>query len=321
LFAFAVTLISSFKGFLVLGLLRALFTPMEEGLIITSLFRTSDQHVRATTYSGFAIWGAIGWAAATAFAGIAVNILGIKAAMYFASLLFFAAMLVSLSIPEPKGIRRLPKTSNLAPAQPQLRMITSYFTPIRKLLINKRMLILLLAALPLSLAINAAGRYFPIYLGSSGASPILIGLVFTVPALLKVPIFLQAGKLSDKRGARRPLLIFSASIYTLLFLLIALISSPLLLFLIYSLLASFAWPPLITGSTTLISEIVSADKWVTGQTLYSIWMWSIGGTIGPLIGGFTSDAWGFPVMFVVVASLAGVSALTFRGIKEGGIIT
>lgn len=178
------------------------------------------------------------------------------------------------------------------------------------------MVILLLASLPLFVAINAAERFFPIYLDSSGASPILIGLVFAVPAVLEIPVFLRVGKLSDRIGARKPLLIFSAAIYSLLFLLFALTSNPLLLFLMFSLLAPLAWPPLITGSSTLVSEIVPPDKWVTGQTLLTIWMWSIGGIIGPLIGGFTSDAWGLPVMFAVASVLAAVSGIFFRGVRE-----
>jgi len=52
LFTFAVTLISSFEGFLILGVFRGLFTPISEGLIVTSLFRVSDYRGRATAYSG-----------------------------------------------------------------------------------------------------------------------------------------------------------------------------------------------------------------------------------------------------------------------------
>ncbi len=315
LFAFAVTRISSFEGFLILGVFRALFTPMAEGLIVTSLFRSSGYRGRATAFSGFAIWGSVGWATATALAGVAVWVFGIKAAFYFASLLFVVAMIVSLRVSEPRGIREsFPKTSAHTSVRP--RIITSYFATIRGLVTNKKMVILLLASLPLFLAINAAERFFPIYLDSSGASPILIGLVFAFPAIIEIPVFLRVGKLSDKIGARKPLLIFSAAIYSLLFLLFVLTSNPFLLLLIYSLLVPLAWAPLITGSSTLVSEIVPRDEWVTGQTLLTIWMWSIGGILGPLIGGLTSDAWGLPVMFAVASVLAAVSVIFFRGVRE-----
>ena len=218
LYTFAVTLISSFEGFLILGVVRALFTPMAAGLIVTSLFRSSGYSGRATAFSGFAIWGSVGWATATVLAGVAVWVFGIKAAFYFASLLFTVAMIVSLRIPEPRGIREsFPKTSTRTSVRP--RIITSYFAPIRELIKNKKMVILLLASLPLFLAMNAAARFFPIYLESSGASPILIGLTFTFPAIIEIPVFLRVGKLSDKIGARKPLLIFSAAVYSLLFLL------------------------------------------------------------------------------------------------------
>ncbi len=314
LFTFAITLLYSFEGFLILGVFKALFIPMAEGLIVTSLFRLSDYRGRATAYSGFAIWGSVGWAIATALAGVAAWVFGITAVFYLASLLFVVATIVYLRVPEPREIEGFPKTSARSSVRP--RIITSYFAPIRELLTNKKMVILLLASLPLFAAINAASRFFPIYLESSGASPILIGLAFTFPAILEIPVFIRVGKLSDKIGARKPLLIFSAAVYSLLFFLVLLTSNPVLLLLIHSLLTPFAWAPLITGSSTLVSEIVPRDKWVTGQNLYTIWLWSIGGIIGPLIGGFTSDAWGLPIMFAIASVFAVVSGVFFRGIRE-----
>ncbi len=314
LFTFAITLLYSFEGFLILGVFKALFIPMAEGLIVTSLFRLSDYRGRATAYSGFAIWGSVGWAIATALAGVAAWVFGITAVFYLASLLFVVATIVYLRVPEPREIEGFPKTSARSSVRP--RIITRYFAPIRELLTNKKMVILLLTSLPLFAAINAASRFFPIYLESSGASPILIGLAFTFPAILEIPVFLHAGKLSDKIGARKPLLIFSAAVYSLLFFLVLLTSNPVLLLLIHSLLTPFAWAPLITGSSTLVSEIVPRDKWVTGQNLFTIWLWSIGGIIGSLIGGFTSDAWGLPIMFAIASVFALVSGIFFRGVRE-----
>ena len=312
-FIFAITLVYSFEGFLILGVLKAIFIPMAEGLIVTSLFRLSDYRGRATAYSGFAIWGSVGWVMATALAGVVAWAFGITAAFYLASLLLVVATIASLRVPEPREIE-LPKIS--ARSSVQSRIITSYFAVIRELLTNKKMIILLLVSLPLFAAINAADRFFSIYLNSSGASPILIGLAFTFPSIIEIPVFLRVGKISDKIGARKPLLIFSAAVYSLLFFLIVLTSNPVLLLLIRSLLTPFAWAPLITGSSTLVSEIVPRDKWVTGQNLYTIWLWSIGGIIGPLIGGFTSDAWGLPIMFAITSMFAIVSGIFFRKIKE-----
>lgn len=91
LFTFAVTLVSSFEWFLLLGVIRALFVPMILGLLITSWFRTSTHPGRAASFSSLAIWGAVGWAVATALAGATASFFGLKSAMYFASLLYFLA--------------------------------------------------------------------------------------------------------------------------------------------------------------------------------------------------------------------------------------
>ncbi len=314
LFTFAVTLVSSFEGFIILGVFRALFTPMAEGLIVASLFRTSNYRSRATAYSGFAIWGSIGWATATALAGVAVWVFGTTAAFYFAGILFTVAIIFSLQVPEPREIDEGSKTSARSSVRPSI--IAGYLAPIRGLLTNKKMVILLFTSLPLFAAMNASERFFPIYLESSGASSMLIGLTFTFPALLEIPVFLRVGGLSDKIGVRKPLLIFSAAVYGLLFFLVVLTSDPVLLLVVYSLLTPLAWAPLITGSSTLVSEIVPRDKWVTGQTLLTIWMWSVGGIVGPLIGGFTSEAWGLPAMFAVASLFAVASGIFFRGVRE-----
>lgn len=313
-FTFAITLISSFEGFLVLGFFKAIFIPLAEGLIVTSLFRLSDYGGRATAYSGFAIWGSVGWASANALAGIAAWFFGTTSVFYFSSLLFVVATIVFLRAPEPREIEEVHKTSTRSPVRP--RTIMNYFAPIRELLTNKKMVILLLASLPLFVAMNATIRFFPIYMESSGASPILIGLAFTFPSIIEIPVFLRVGKLSDKIGARKPLLIFSAVVYSLQFFLVVLTSNPVLLLLIHSLLTPFAWAPLITGSSTLVSEIVPRDKWVTGQNLFTIWIWYICGIIGPLIGGFTSEAWGLPIMFAIASVFAVVSGIFFRRIRE-----
>jgi PPP family 3-phenylpropionic acid transporter len=224
-------------------------------------------------------------------------------------------MVASFGVSEERGTAGgFPKIPEPAPARPKIA--TGHFAPLRELLTNRKLAVLLLASFPLFLAINAAERFFPIYLDSSGASSILIGLIFTLPAVVEIPVFLRVGKLSDRIGARKPLLIFSAAVYALLFFLFVLISNPLVLLLVYPLLAPLAWPPLITGSSTLVSEIVPSESWVTGQTLLTVWMWSICGILGPLLGRFISDAWGLQSMFAVTSLLAAVSALSFMWIRE-----
>jgi MFS family permease len=315
LFTFAVTLVSSFEWFLILGIMMGLFAPAIEGLMVTSFFKLSGYRKRATFFSSFAVWGAMGWATATALAGVVTFLFGKKSPMYFASFLYLLAVILSLKIQEPREIRKSPMRA-ASDASTRPRVISRYLAPVSRLLKNKKMLILLLASFPLALATNAFSKFFSAYLESIRTSYILLGLVFAVPAMLEIPVFLHVGKLSDRIGARRPLLIFSASIYSLLFFLASLISSPFLIFFMYSLLEPLAWPLLFTGYSTLISEIVPSDSWVTGQTFFGIWMWNIGGVIGPVIGGFVSQVHGLPAAFTFASLLGIVSCILFFGVKE-----
>jgi PPP family 3-phenylpropionic acid transporter len=315
LFTFAVTLVSSFGWFLLLGVVSALFVPLVLELIVTSWFRASTYPGRATSFSSLAIWGAVGWAVATALAGVAAFFFGPKSAMYFASILYLLATVFSLWIPESRETQRTSTGRNQHSTF--ARRFMGYFAPLREVMKNRKMLILLLTSLPLAVAMNAFRQFFSVYLGFLGGSFLLIGLVFAIPALIEVPVFLRAGKLSDRLGARKPLLVFSSAMYSLIFFIVFLVPIPLLILILYSLLAPLAWPPFYTGTSTLISEIVPRKSWVTGQTLFSIWMWSIAGLIGPLVGGIISDAWGLSSTLVVASLLAAVSSLLyFLIIKE-----
>jgi len=309
LFTLSTAFFSAFEELLILGVLRSILIPPAEGLIVANLLGMSDYRTRATTYSGFAVWGSLGWAAATGLAGVVVQAFGIKAALYLATLLFAAALVTAFFIPELQTRRE----GTLAKP---LHVPISHFSMLKALLINRKLAVFLLFSLPLALAINASARFFPIYLDTLGALPLLIGLVFTVPALLEVPVFPRVGKLCDQWGRKKPLLIFSATVYGSLFLLLAFTAHPLVLFAIYSVLAPLAWPSLITGASTLVSEIVPEEQWVTAQNVFTIWMWSIGGILGPLIGGFISNLLGLRPMFGIVATLAFVSALLFTKIEE-----
>jgi len=312
LFTFAVTLVSTFEGFLFLGLLRAIATPIPEGLIVATLFGSSGHRTWGTAYSRLAIWGSLGWATATTIAGILARVFDTyKVTMYFATLLFCTAIIPSLKISEaPK------ETRAELPYPVRRRTDSGYLVIMREIMGNKKIETLFLFSFPLILAMNAAGKFFPIYLDSLGGSSILIGLAFAVASLLEIPIFLHVGKMSDRIGARKPLLIFSSGAYGLLYLLVALIPNPLLLFFIYISISPLAWPSFITGSTTLISEALPPDKWVTGQNLFNIWMWSIGGIFGPLIGGFISETLGLRITFVI-ASIFGVTSMALlRWIRE-----
>ena len=298
---FAITLVSSFELLLLIGLFAAFLAPHAEGLMVASVFGFSSSQTRGTAYSRFVIWGSVGWIAATVVGGFVSSVFGVKAALYLASLLFFIAMIVSFKVPEPRtGAITTPRRN--------------YFAPTTELLKKKEITIFLLILFPLFVATNM-GIFLPVYMDFLGASFALISIASTIPAILEIPFYLYLGKVSDRIGKRKPLLIFSAFTSSLRFLLFALTSNPYLIFSINSIVA-LTWPPLDVASSAFISDVLPSEKWVTGQTLYRIMLWGIAGTIGPFVGGLISGAWGLPVMFVFASALAAVSGIFSRRITE-----
>ena len=233
--------LTTFVQFLALGMARSLLAPMMEGLVVASLFRGVGEDGRGAAYSGFAVWGSMGWAAGVVVAGVVARTFGTSAAFYLSGALFAGAILPVIRMPErrkfrPRGQRGLVNTLGL--------------------LRDRRVLWLLSASLPLVIAINAASQFFPVRLRTVGASAALIGLIYMVPSLLEIPVYLGMGRRSDRWRDRRPLLLWASGVYVAMFLLIFAVGDPWKLFLGYSLLAPLAWAPFLMGAFTLMAELV-----------------------------------------------------------------
>jgi len=302
------TLLSSFEWFLALGILRGLLTPVLEGLTVANLFELSDRKVMGRVFGSYAMWKSIGWAVSAIIAGTLSQLFGLRAALYLSSLMFFMITVAALRVPEPTE-----------DSSPRISRAQINFAPLRMALdtlCQREFARFLFASLPIYLSINAMAIFFPVYMKTAEAAPLLIGATFTVPAFFEVLVFLKIGRIADTVGGKRRLLVLSSSIYLLLFLIIGSARNPLILFLAYSMLNPLAWPSLFTASSALISKLLPAQRWAIGQTLYRIWSWSLSSVLGSLIGGWISEAISMPSMFIIMSILAAFSSALFTRIKE-----
>ncbi|MEN3010744.1 MAG: MFS transporter [Candidatus Bipolaricaulaceae bacterium] len=284
-----------FTQFLSVQTILALLTPPAEGLLVTAVFRAGGGQDHGAIYSGFALWGSLGWALGVASAGWIVNQVGTSGAFYYGGAWLALATLWALRFEEPRGERASPQELGFRGAAALLRA--------------RNLRLFLFSLLPLALALNAAARFFPLRLTQAGGSPFLLGLVYAVPALLEVPVFLGLRRISPRLPGRRPLLLWSATVYAFLALLLAGLSQPFALFWGYVLLAPLGWAPFITGCTALMAEMTPPTHWVTGQTLLTLWLWSVGGSLGPLAAGFLAEALGLAPLFGVLGAWYASSAL------------
>jgi len=298
----AYTLISSFETFLILVVLSSLLAPDPLALLAASVFEMASPEVKATMYARYRIWGTVGWIITTLFVGKLISAYGIKAAFYLAAMLFLFAILNSLRIVESK------KHQTLTEGRSSVNLI-------KELVKERRLLAFLLVLTLLCITFSMTSVFLPLYLDFLGASPELIGITFTAPAILEIPIMLYAGRLSDKVG-RKPLIVLGSAVASLRYFLYTTTLNPLMILPIHS-LEALSYAPADVASTTLISDILSLKKQGIGQTLYAIGVWGVAGTIGPLVGGIISDMIGPHAMFYVASLLAIASTLLFMvAIKE-----
>jgi len=298
----AYTLISSFEAFLTLAIFGSLLAPSSTALLAASVFELASPEAKATMYAHYRIWGSAGWIITTSFVGKFISAYGIKAAFYLAAVLYLFATLNSLRIMESK------KRQTLATRQTSV-------APIKELIKDRRLPVFLIILTLLFTTFSMTSVFLPLYLDFLGASPELIGITFTAPAILEIPIMLYAGRLSDKIG-RKTLIVMGSAVASLRYFLYTTTLNPLIILPIHS-LEALTYAPADVASTTLISDILSLEKQGIGQTLYAIGVWGVAGTIGPFVGGFVSDMLGLHVMFHVASLLSIASTLLFIiAIKE-----
>lgn len=144
-----------------------------------------------------------------------------------------------------------------------------------------------------------------------GASPIVIGLIFTVPAIVGAVVTAPAGYLSDRVG-RRPLIWSGVTFSALPVMAIAFAWSPLTLIVLRSLdslFRAFVGPSMYA----YVGDSYSEEERGSAFSVYQLTR--IGGAaVGPVIGGVVAEIGGIRLPFLVLGAgtlLAGLILFAF----------
>ena len=140
----------------------------------------------------------------------------------------------------------------------------------------------------------------PLYAISMNPSPLLFGLVFSVPHILPLLFSIHAGALMDRLGARRVLLVFSTigALLPLLYPLASEIWALILLQSTFGILESFGW----IGAQTMIGQYMHGQTSYAGRLSLAV---RIGQFAAPPMAGVAWDlfgAWGAYGMMALWAS-------------------
>ena len=166
-----------------------------------------------------------------------------------------------------------------------------------------------------ALAFGVFSTVFAIYVEEAlGLTPSVIALILSFRALTNLLMRLPSGRISDKIGRRKPILISHALIVAV-FTLLPFTKNPALLSLLIA-IYGIGWGMRVAPDSALVSESVSpSDRPLALATLMT--MFDLGSTLGSVLVGVTAAFLSIPNLFLICAPiLLSGSLVLFFIIKE-----
>jgi len=159
---------------------------------------------------------------------------------------------------------------------------------------EKRVVRFCLCLLPLMISSGMFYSVLPIYISRElKASEFSVGLLFTVGALTGALISVAVGKISDRYGRKRLILLSQLS-FGLVMLFYSIINYYVYAFAIH-ILEGFAWAVIGTTAPAYISDLARAEERGESMGFYNTVV-QVGWVIGPFLGGFLAEFFGFRLM-------------------------
>jgi MFS family permease len=154
-----------------------------------------------------------------------------------------------------------------------------------------------------------ARSMLPIHVHELGASPLDVGLVFTVFSIILIFIYPFWGAVSSHFGKRKILIVFGMATTAPLFLIMAFQNQVLQLILLRACTA-ISIGAVVPTTWTLVSDVSSPQR--VGRNMGVLGSVELAGAaFGPLIGGVVADTFGFPALWIFVAAVCVVGAVVF----------
>jgi MFS transporter, PPP family, 3-phenylpropionic acid transporter len=264
-------------------------TPLMDSLIIKST------QAAGASYGSVRMFGSIGFTTVAVSSGyLLLWFGGVENMKYMYWLLWIVPLALLFQLKDEKG------------GGPRIT-----FSSLKLVVKNKPFLWFLFMVLILIIPHRMNDGLFTIYLSQNGGTGALIGLAWAVAALSEVPTFALLGKFINRFNELAVLGIV-ALLYTLRWLAYAWVSDPVGLTLLqaaHSVTFAIYWIVAIQYAVRLVPE----ELRTTGQSLLSAVFLGLAGIIGGMTGGWISEMWGGPAMYLFGAILTTIAAVLFFG--------
>ncbi len=269
---------------------------------LTSLFDSYTIKVasrRSGLSYGFARGlGSLGYALPALLIGRMVNALGFTSMFINHSVIVFLEFLclfTLIDIPVGKSAEKSTQESDNQPEKSK----SNFFSDVKKLIKIRAYVIITLACFIGFLGVSSCQTYFPLLLTSSGGTSVDLGIAIFLLAGSEVPILMLYNRIK-RRFDERKLILVSMAVFSLKFLLSAVISSVLGLTLIQASQA-FSYGLFLPSILNIVSSLVPKELVATGIAFCVSFYGGLSGILGPIISGFLIEKMGIIFIYYLGA--------------------
>lgn len=237
------------------------------------------------------IGGTIGYSIGVLAAGQLMNN-QYRRMFYMISILLFIAIICLQFVPKVQGYQKKENQSSF-----------------KELLRDKKIFCFIFLNFVFSMGTVVYYSYYPLYFNKIGGDSGLVGTLMFITAISEVPFWLIAGRLVEKLGYKR-MMIISAIVTGLRWILLSVAATPALAIII-NLTHGFCFVTLNFCIVTYINENIPKDLRATGQSMNNMITTIFSRVIGGVAIGYLSDIFGVPTMLRIVGVAAFIGAGIF----------
>ncbi|PWK05958.1 PPP family 3-phenylpropionic acid transporter [Tumebacillus permanentifrigoris] len=282
--------VGGYVMFLVLFAAMSTFHSSTIPIIDSISLRTVQQH--GGDYGSLRLWGAIGFAVASMFAGRMADVTGLQAIFYIYAAAMFVCVLLTRSLP-----------------QESTRMEFQLLKGLGQLVRLPRFMVFLFGTFLIFGTIQANNSYYSIFFTAIGGNVAGVGLSFLIAAGSEAPVMKLAGRVISRTGLMWAL-VLSGLISALRWLFYGLEPAPML---VMSLLfvQGLSVGLFLPAAAQFVRDNTPTEIRVTALGIYSAIGNGLGSMAGTMVGGLLLDSVGIFGTYTVfgVASLVGVAAM------------
>ncbi|UHA72594.1 MFS transporter [Paenibacillus sp. 481] len=254
------------------------------------------------------VFGSIGFAVSGLVFGFVLGSIGAQYSVWVVIALGTVSLLLAFRLTDKKAKQTTVKKME--------------FGGLWKVLKQREVVLFFLFVLLLAIAHRLNEAFLGLALIELGANESLVGLAWMLSAVSEIPIFFLLSAYGD-RFKELPLLAFSCLMFTIRFLLLAVLQDPIWM-LSTQVLHSVSFGIFFFVAIRYLSRVIPDEYRSTGMAVYTIVWSSIAGLLSGTIGGVLMQAYGKDVvyytstMFALAASL-GFGALAWYSQRAEGL--